>query len=68
MKKSIFLLAAASLFTFASCESGNETRTEDTSERIEEDAEEAGDKFEERTDEAGDKIEDAGDDIEDKVD
>lgn len=68
MKKILFLFAAVGLFSFASCESTTETRSENAGDRIENDAEEVGDKFEKRTEEAGDEIEEAAEGTERRVD
>ncbi|MFD2248593.1 hypothetical protein [Pontibacter ruber] len=54
MKKVFYLLFAAGLFTFASCESKTENRAEEVQEESEDAAEEA-----------ADDMEDAADDMED---
>ncbi|WP_018479925.1 hypothetical protein [Pontibacter roseus] len=54
MKKPIYFLMVAGLFTFASCESREENRAEEGMEEVEGAAEEAGDEVEEAADEAED--------------
>ena len=57
MKKSLFFLLAAGLFTFASCDSPQENRQEETEDRAEETADEIEDAAEEAADETEDAIE-----------
>lgn len=51
------MLLAAGLFTFASCESNTESRTERVGNDIEEGAQEAGEEIEEGAEEVEDEIE-----------
>ncbi|WP_162053634.1 hypothetical protein [Pontibacter pamirensis] len=60
MKKPIFMLLAAGLFTFASCESTTESRTE-------EQIDEAGDNIEEGAEEVGEDIEEGAEEVEDEI-
>jgi protein involved in sex pheromone biosynthesis len=57
MKKVFYLLFAASMFTFASCESNTENRAEEVQEESEDAAEEAGDEIEDAADETEDAAE-----------
>jgi len=59
MKKVLYLLFAAGMFTFASCESKTENRAEEVQENAEDAAEEAGDEMEDAAEETEDAAEDA---------
>lgn len=56
MKKPIFMLLAAGLFTFASCES-TESRTEEGAEEVGEGIEEGAEEVEEGVEEGAEEIE-----------
>ncbi|NEM99598.1 hypothetical protein [Pontibacter burrus] len=57
MKKPIFMLMAAGLFTFASCDSPAENRAEDNAEQMEDNAEQAADDMEDAADDMTDTTE-----------
>lgn len=57
MKKPLYMLLAAGLFTFASCESTTETRTEEVGDEMEEGAEEVGDEIGEGAEEVEEGVE-----------
>ena len=59
MKKTVYMLLAAGLFTFASCES-TESRTEEIGEGVEE----AGEGIEEGTEEIGEGVEEGAEELE----
>ena len=50
MKKPIFMLMALGLFSFASCDSPAENRTEENAEQMEDNAEQAADDMEDAAD------------------
>jgi hypothetical protein len=54
MKKPIFMLLAAGLFTFASCDSPAEDKAEDNAEQMEDNAEDAADDMEDTADDMDD--------------
>lgn len=54
MKKPIFMLMAAGLFTFASCDSPAENQAEENAEQMEDNAEEAADDMEDAADDMDD--------------
>ncbi|WP_114781972.1 hypothetical protein [Botryobacter ruber] len=58
MRKPLFFLLAAGLLTFASCDSPQENRQEETEDRAEETADELEDAAEETADETEDAVED----------
>lgn len=57
MKKPIFMLMAAGLFTFASCDSPAENRAEENAEQMEDNAEQAADDMEDAADDMTDTTE-----------
>ncbi|MBB6612930.1 hypothetical protein H7F15_17955 [Pontibacter sp. Tf4] len=59
MKKSIFMLVAAGLFTFAfaSCDSPAENRAEENAEQMEDNAEDAADNMEDAAEDTADTTE-----------
>jgi len=54
MKKPIFMLMAAGLFTFASCDSPAENQAEQNAEQMEDNAEQAADEMEDAADNVDD--------------
>lgn len=59
MKKPIYMLLAAGLFTFASCDSNTETRTEETAEEVGDGIEEGAENVEDGVEEGAEEVEDA---------
>lgn len=64
MKKVLFMMFAAASFTFASCDSPKENKTEAAAEQVREGGEAQADKMEEAADSTADKMEDAADKME----
>ncbi|AKD02500.1 YtxH domain-containing protein [Pontibacter korlensis] len=67
MKKPIFMLLALGLFTFASCESNTENRTEEGMEEVEQGTEEVGNDIEEGAEEVEAGVEEGAEEVENEV-
>ncbi|GAB3823031.1 hypothetical protein, partial [Pontibacter rugosus] len=67
MKKLVFMMMAIGCFTFASCDSNTENRTEEGIEEVEDGADEVGDDIEEGAEDVKDGVEEGAEEIEREV-
>ncbi|WP_299826067.1 hypothetical protein [uncultured Pontibacter sp.] len=67
MKKLLYVFAIGGLFTFASCDSNTENRTEEGMEEVGDGADELGDDIEEGAEDVGDGIEEGAEEVKDEV-